>query len=182
MIGKLPVSVFIIAQDEADRIGLTIGSVREWVDEVIVIDGGSSDGTMKAAESSGARAIHNPWPGYGPQKRFGEEQCHNDWLLNLDADEVISPELAEEIRTQFTGGAPSCAGFTLRVCHMLPGEESVPHFTQVNTVLRLYDKRLARFSDSTVHDSIIVREGKVRALKGPVFIARIARWNMRWIR
>ncbi|MEP2437055.1 MAG: glycosyltransferase, partial [Roseibium sp.] len=83
MTRHLPISVFIIAKDEADRIGRTITSVRDWVDEVIVIDSGSSDGTVAVAEQLGARVLENAWPGYGPQKRFGEDQCRNDWLLNL---------------------------------------------------------------------------------------------------
>ena len=69
---KLPVSVFIIARNEADRIPLTIHSVRDWVDEVIVIDSGSEDDTVQVAESLGAQVVFNEWRGYGPQKVFGE--------------------------------------------------------------------------------------------------------------
>src|SRR3712207_8537062 len=71
----LPVSVFIIAKNEADRIGDTIRAVRHLTDDLIVIDSGSTDGTQAIAEELGARVIFNEWPGYGPQKRFGEDQC-----------------------------------------------------------------------------------------------------------
>ncbi len=91
MTDRLPLSVFIIARDEADRIARPIESVIGWVDEVIVIDSGSTDETVAVAEQLGARVIRNDWPGYGPQKRFGEDQCRNDWLLNLDADEEVTP-------------------------------------------------------------------------------------------
>src|SRR5437764_957280 len=94
----LPISAFIIACNEADRIGRAIASVRGWVDEIIVIDSGSSDDTVKVAQSLGARVLTHAWPGYGLQKRFGEEQCKNRWLLNLDADEEVTPELAQEIQ------------------------------------------------------------------------------------
>ena len=88
----LPISVTIIAQDEADRIGMAIASVRDWVDEVVVVDSGSTDGTPEIAQSLGARVIHHDWPGYGQQKRFAEDQAQNDWILNIDADERILPD------------------------------------------------------------------------------------------
>src|SRR3712207_4928412 len=97
----LPLSVFIIARNEADRIGATIRAVRDLTDDLVVIDSGSTDGTQAVAEELGARVIFNAWPGYGPQKRFGEEQCRHDWILNLDADEELSPALREEIRSLF---------------------------------------------------------------------------------
>jgi glycosyltransferase involved in cell wall biosynthesis len=98
---KLPISVFIIAKNEADRINKPILSVIDWVDEVIVIDSGSTDGTQELAKTLGAKVIYNEWQGYGQQKIFGEKQCRNKWLLNIDADEEISPELAEEIQEIF---------------------------------------------------------------------------------
>ena len=104
MTARLPLSVFIIARDEADRIAQTIRSVRDWVDEVIVVDSGSVDATVAVAEAEGARVVFNAWPGYGPQKRFGEDQCRNDWLFNLDADEVVTPGLADEIRALMGSG------------------------------------------------------------------------------
>jgi glycosyltransferase involved in cell wall biosynthesis len=165
---KLPISVFIIARDEADRIGLSIQSVRDWVDEVIVIDSGSTDDTVKVSQGLGARVFHNPWNGYGLQKRFGEDQCRNDWLLNIDADEVISDELAQEIAALFKGAAPAETGFVLRVRDMLPGEKKLSPLAHTNFVLRLYNRKKARFSDSPVHDSVIVSEGQTRLLEHPV--------------
>jgi glycosyltransferase involved in cell wall biosynthesis len=99
---KLTISVFIIALNEVDRIDKPIKSVIDWVDEVIVIDSGSTDGTQALAEKLGAKVIFNKWQGYGPQKVFGEKQCRNKWLLNIDADEEISKELAAEIKSIFT--------------------------------------------------------------------------------
>ncbi|MDX2073548.1 MAG: glycosyltransferase family 2 protein [Alphaproteobacteria bacterium] len=165
---SLPISCFIIARNEGDRIARTIGSVAGWVDEIIVIDSGSSDDTVAVCERLGARVIFHAWPGYGLQKRFGEEQCRNNWLLNLDADEEVTPALASEIAALFSGDAPSLAGFHLKVRDLLPGEESLSHFSYTNLCLRLYDKRWARFSDSPVHDSVIVEEGGTQILEFPV--------------
>lgn len=164
---KLPVSVFIIAHNEADRIGIAINSVREWADEVVAVDSGSSDGTMKIAESLGARVLFHSWQGYGMQKRFGEENCKNRWLLNLDADEEITPELAEEIKALFANGEPAMSAYALKIRDLLPGETQLAPFAHTNRVLRLYNKEKARFSDSPVHDSVIVREGGAATLKHP---------------
>src|SRR3954468_12193530 len=102
----LPLSIFIIAQDEADRIGNAIAAVRDLTDDLVVVDSGSTDGTQALAAELGARVIEREWPGYGPQKRFAEEQCQHVWLLNVDADEVVPPALAEEIRRLLRDGGP----------------------------------------------------------------------------
>src|SRR5690606_33257698 len=89
-------SCCIIAENEGDRIARCIEAVRGIVDEVVVVDSGSKDDTVAKAEALGARVIYNAWVGYGPQKRFAEDCAQNDWILNLDADEIVTPELARE--------------------------------------------------------------------------------------
>src|SRR5690349_20627636 len=121
-----PVSVFIIAKNEADRIGATIRAVRGLTDDIVVVDSGSTDGTQAVAQELGARVIFNPWPGYGLQKRFAEDQCRYDWLLNLDADEEVSPELLAEIRRLFAQGEPLCQAYGIRIAETYPGE-AAPH-------------------------------------------------------
>ena len=101
MNSKLPISCFIIAKNEADRISKTIESVIDIVDEVIVIDSGSTDGTQNLAKELGCKVFFNKWSGYGPQKRFGEDCTKNEWLLNLDADEYLSHEIKSEILQTF---------------------------------------------------------------------------------
>lgn len=156
---KLPLSVFIIAVDEGDRIARSIESVREFADEVIVIDSGSKDDTVAVSGAAGARVIYHPWPGYGPQKRFGEDQCRNNWILNIDADEIVSHALAEEIRTLFIAGTPVHAAYWLDIVEILPGETKPKRFAHRVHAIRLYDKTRARFHDSSVHDSVLIREG-----------------------
>jgi len=133
---------------------LALASVRDWVDEMIVIDSGSSDDTVQVAESLGARVLYHEWPGYGLQKRFGEEQCKNRWLLNLDADEEITPQLMEEIKALFARGEPELAGYVLCIRDLLPGETKLAPLAHTNYALRLYNKEKARFSDSKVHDTV----------------------------
>jgi glycosyltransferase involved in cell wall biosynthesis len=164
---KLPISVFIITHNEADRIGVTLKSVCDWVDELVVIDSGSSDNTVEIAESFGAQTFFNAWNGYGLQKRFGEDKCRNRWLLNLDADEEITPELADEIQQIFAAGKPAFAAYRIPVRDLLPGETELARGAHTNNCIRLYNREHARFSDSPVHDSVIVQRGKVGALMRP---------------
>lgn len=165
---KLPLSVFIIAVNEGDRIAQSIESVRGFADEIIVIDSGSIDDTVQASQAAGARVIHHDWLGYGLQKRFGEDQCRNDWLLNIDADEVVSPALADEIRALFAMGVPTQGGFTMRIMEILPGRKKPGPFGHHVTAVRLYNRKCGRFSDSLVHDSVIMEKGAVGALKNIV--------------
>jgi glycosyltransferase involved in cell wall biosynthesis len=169
---KIPLSVFIIAKNEADRIPLVIRAVRDWVDEVIVIDSGSADDTVAVSESLGARVLFNAWHGYGPQKVFAEQQCRNRWLLNLDADEEVSPELAREICALFAAGElakPStCAAYTLPILPLYPFQTSGHPWTAFHHPVRLYRKDMAGFKDELVHDSVVVHEGRIGHLKGMV--------------
>jgi len=153
---KLPISVFIIAKDEEDRIPYSIKSVIDWVDEVIVIDSGSSDDTVKVAKSLGAKTIFNKWPGYGQQKIFGEQQCKNNWLLNIDADEEITKSLRDEIITLFANGSPAPQNAYKLKCKLMFMHQNKPsRFAHINAPIRLYNKATASFRDSTVHDAVI---------------------------
>jgi glycosyltransferase involved in cell wall biosynthesis len=150
----LPLSCFIIARNEADRIGRTIASVKGLAAEVVVIDSGSSDGTQQVAERAGARVIFNAWPGFGQQKRFGEMQCANEWLLNLDADEVVPEDLAHEIRSLFAAGPPPLAGYWMDDLVVYPGHQKPRWLARDHHFLRLYDRRRMRFADSTLFDNV----------------------------
>ncbi len=158
-------SAFIIALNEADRIGATIESVKGLADEIIVVDSGSTDGTQEVAAKLGAKVLFNPWAGYGPQKRFAEDQCRHDWLLNLDADEVLSPELREEIRAL----EPACAAYALHIREILPGQSEPSLFAHQLSPVRLYDRRFGRYAESPVHDRVQMNGGQAGALKAPVW-------------
>jgi glycosyltransferase involved in cell wall biosynthesis len=172
MTGQGPVqdlSIFIIARNEADRIGRTIGAVRGLSDDIIVVDSGSADGTQHVAEALGARVIHNDWPGYGPQKRFAEEQCRHPWLLNIDADEVVPDELAVELRAALSDGAPGIDGFEIGIAEVFPGEGRPHPLAYALAPVRLYRKDKGRYVDSPVHDRVAF-EGTptLRRLKGVI--------------
>ncbi|AWN34373.1 glycosyltransferase family 2 protein [Methylobacterium radiodurans] len=158
-LAPLPLSVFIIAQNEADRIGAVIRAVRALSDDIVVVDSGSTDGTQALAESLSARVIHNPWPGYGPQKRFAEEQCRHPWLLNLDADEVVPDDLSAEIRALFAMGEPARPAWRLAIAEIFPGETRPHRWAYTLTPVRLYRLDAGRYSPSPVHDRVELRAG-----------------------
>ena len=91
------ISLYVITLNEEKRLARTLESARGLVDEIIIVDSGSTDRTQAIAESFGAKFIFHKWESVGHQVKFAEEQCANKWVLRLDADEVISPGLAEEI-------------------------------------------------------------------------------------
>lgn len=165
---RIPVSVFIIAKNEADRIPSTLCAVRDWVDEVIVVDSGSEDDTVAVSASLGARVVFNAWQGYGPQKVYAESLCRNRWLLNLDADEEVSPELAAEIRALFEHGEPPCVAYTLPILPLYPFQDKGHPWTAFHHPVRLYRRDKAGFKPDKVHDTVVVREGRIGHLKGMV--------------
>jgi glycosyltransferase involved in cell wall biosynthesis len=164
MSARLPISVFIIALNEADRIADTIASVQSWVDEVIVIDSGSTDGTQQVSAARGARVLHHDWQGYGQQKRFGEEQCRNRWILNLDADEVVGEALKSRVHALFAKGGPPAQAYRIPIVEILPGRSRPLPLAHRIVAIRLYDKTHGRFADSTVHDTVRMHSGQVAEL------------------
>ena len=102
----MTISVAIVAMDEEANIGRTLASVG-WADEIVLVDSGSKDRTCAIAREHGARVVVEAWRGYVAQKQFAIELCTKDWVLLLDADEEVSPGLAEEIRVAIA--SPSVA-------------------------------------------------------------------------
>ena len=169
MNNKLPISCFIIAQDEADRINNTIESVIDFVDEVIVIDSGSTDGTQDLARQLGCKVFFNKWNGYGPQKRFGEDCTKNEWLLNLDADEYLSDQIKSEILQIFDDNNKHYNFFSMKVTPIYPNWKKPRLFSASHQCVRLYNKRFGRFSNSPVHDSVETNNSRVFYFKNHIY-------------
>lgn len=162
-------SIFIIARDEADRIERTIEAVRSLSDDIVLVDSGSTDGTQDLAARLGARVIANPWPGYGLQKQFAEDRCRHDWLLNLDADEVVPPAMVAEIAALFAGSGPAADAYELRIAEIFPGERAPHRFAYALAPVRLYRRCKGRYSPSPVHDRVdLVPGARIARLKGTV--------------
>ncbi|MES2677309.1 MAG: glycosyltransferase family 2 protein [Pseudomonadota bacterium] len=159
---KLPISVFIITQNEADRITPIINAVKEIADEILVIDSGSLDKTIAIATSLGAKTFYNKWSGYGQQKVFGESLCKNKWILNIDADEEVVPELAAEIKELFASGKiDQFIGYKIKIVNKFFGEKRPKKLAYYYNQLRLYNKEFCGFKDSAVHDSVVIKSSVV---------------------
>tara|TARA_B100000700_G_C15002611_1_gene837026 strand:+ start:956 stop:1708 length:753 start_codon:yes stop_codon:yes gene_type:complete len=167
MKNNLPISCFIIAKNEADRISNAIKSVKNIVDEIIIIDSGSTDNTKKICEEMGCKVFYNKWEGFGPQKRKGEDYCKNDWILNLDADEYLSEKLKIEINDKFLKNI-NFNFFSMKVVPIYPSWKNPRLFSAHHQCVRLYNKKNGRFSNSPVHDSVITGDSDVFYLKNPI--------------
>src|SRR3989338_7813007 len=100
----VPLSVVILTKNEASRIRDCIESMR-WADEVLVIDDESTDSTVQVAESLGARVLRRKMDLEGRHRNWAYAQARNEWVLSLDADERVTPKLAEEIQTAVSNGS-----------------------------------------------------------------------------
>lgn len=166
-------SVFIITKNEEDRIESVINAVKDVADEILVIDSGSSDKTCEIAIKAGAKVMFNAWRGYGEQKIFGENQCRNKWVLNIDADEEVSKELGEEIKDLFSGNEyENFYGFRIKIVNKFRFEKKPKKLAYYYNQLRLYNKDFAGFKNSAVHDSVELRDGdekKIGQLQNIIF-------------
>jgi glycosyltransferase involved in cell wall biosynthesis len=150
-----PVSATVITLNEAANIRECLASLT-WASEVIVVDSGSTDGTPELARAAGATVIAREWPGYSAQKDYAASQAAHDWILSIDADERVTPELAAEI--QQTLGQPSdTVGYrvprvTFHLGRWIRHTDWYPDYQ-----LRLYDRRHAGWAERRVHESVTAR-------------------------
>ncbi len=162
---RIPLSACIIAMNEADRIGACIRALDGLVDEVVLVDSGSSDDTVEIARKLGAKTFARTWTGYGPQKRFSEECASHNWILNLDADEIVSPALAAEIKSLMSSEPPLRA-YRIKLRTVYPSQTKPRLWADYHNYVRLYDRRAVRFRDSAVHDTVDTREEQIGQLHG----------------
>ncbi len=162
----MALSCCIIAHNEGDRIARCIEAVHGIVDEVVVVDSGSTDDTVAKAKALGAKVFFNAWDGYGPQKRFAEDCASNDWILNLDADEIVTPELARDIAALMRSPAGLLPAYRFRQVTVYPGQERPRLWADYHNYVRLYDRRRVRFRQSRVHDTVDTGDFPVGQLEG----------------
>lgn len=148
-------SVIIITKNEQANIADCIESVS-FADEVIVLDSGSTDQTTSIARQLGAKIYHTSvWPGFGPQKNKALDLATQPWVLSIDADERVTPELAQAILGVLQ--APKADAYTMARLSCFGGRWIRHSGWWPDRVLRLFKKDKARFKDVTVHESVIVK-------------------------
>ena len=159
----MKLTVTVITYNEAQHIAAALDSVS-WADEIIVVDSGSTDGTAEIARTKATRVIVRDWPGYSAQKNFAADQARNDWVLSMDADERVTPALADEIRELLARG-PDARGYRIRRVSFYLGQWIRTTDWWPDFQLRLYDRRAGRWNAVKIHESFKLTEGRPRKLR-----------------
>lgn len=160
------ISAALITLDAERTLGRSLESVS-WADEIVVVDSGSTDATERIARAHGARFLPRDWPGYGRQKQRAVEATRCEWILSIDADEVVSPELAASIRRAIRAPEGRVA---FRVpCHTrFMGAWLGGRGWWTDWKLRLFRAGRGRFNDARIHEGVTV-DGPVGFLSGPLY-------------
>lgn len=150
-----PLTLVVMTYNEAKSIARCLDSVP-FAAEKLVIDSGSTDDTVAIAQAHGARVVHQDWLGFGPQRNFATTQCSNEWILALDADEYLSPELAAELEQRLPALMASGIGAAfLRRSTIFMGERMRWYLPAMGEKMaRLYHRDRARWTDARVHESL----------------------------
>lgn len=163
---KPTLSVILITKNEAERLPRCLESVREIADEVIVLDSGSTDATLEIARRYTAKVFVSPdWPGFGPQKNRALSYATGDWVLSLDADEWLTPELAAEIAAVLK--APTAEVYEIPRLSSFCGRPMRHSGWWPDHVARLFRRGSAGFSDDLVHERLLFSSATLR-LKIPL--------------
>ena len=160
-------SAIIITRNEAGNVAACLDTLA-FCDERIVVDSDSTDGTLLIAREKGARVATHGWKGFGPQKNYALSLATGDWVLSVDADERVTPELAREIRRAVEEGGAD--GFELSRRNTFCGRV----LRGSDRVLRLFRRNKGRFTDDVVHERVVC-DGKVARLNEPLMHFSVTR-------
>lgn len=151
----MSLSVCIITLNEEANIGRTLKSVKDIADEIVIVDSGSTDATVSLAKQFGAKVFVEPWKGFARQKNSSLEKATCEWILSLDADEEVSPELAASIKALLTEGTPpQFAGYTMNRRNLYFGKWIKHSGYYPDPKLRLIKRGAATFELRDVHEDM----------------------------
>lgn len=167
MIPQYPFSAVIITKNEVENIEPCLKALTKITNDIVVIDGDSTDGTVALCEQYGARVFKNEWLGYAATKNLGNTKAHNDWILSIDADEVLSEELIRSIQT------------------LMPLENNVYALDRISSLYgkwihysgwypdwkpRFFNRNQVQWQGDYVHETLnIPKNIKVKKLKGKLW-------------
>lgn len=158
----MPISAVMITLN-SERLLPAVLDALAWCDEVVIVDSGSTDQTLSIAQKKGARVLHRDFDGFGTQKGYAVAQAKNDWVFVVDADEVVTPELRDEIRSR-VGQEPGVAGYKVPISLIFlgrlmrhGGEFKMPH-------LRLFNRTFGTYNTRRVHEDVELAGGRVPTL------------------
>ena len=155
MLRRMTLSVCIITLNEEANIGRTLESVKDIANEIIVVDSGSTDATVTIAQSFGAKVFVEPWKGFARQKNSSLDKAACDWILSLDADEEVSPELAASIKALLKSDRqPQFAGYTINRRNLYFGRWIKRSGYYPDPKLRLVKRGASEFELRDVHEDM----------------------------
>jgi glycosyltransferase involved in cell wall biosynthesis len=158
-------SVCIVTANEEERLRACLESVA-WADEIVVVDAESTDKTVLVAREFTDRVVVRPWPGFAAQKNHALDQATRDWILALDADELVTSELREEIEAVLRADGPADGYFVPRR-NIFWGRWVRHGRLYPDWQLRLFRRGRGRFAEQAVHESVVV-DGRVGRLRSPL--------------
>lgn len=157
-------SCFVIACNEADRIEQCLAPLSGWVDQLIVLDSGSKDNTAELARKYTDQVHVTDWPGYGPQRNRALKLCEHEWVLNIDADEVMTDALKAEIDAVLS--EPELDATLINIpWHTYLFGKPLKHGRYSSPQGKLFFKPGAQFKDRQVHETLLMPNKKQRRLK-----------------
>jgi glycosyltransferase involved in cell wall biosynthesis len=156
-------SVAIVCKNEENNIGRCLESVK-WADEIVVIDSGSTDNTVKICRDFGCRVIESEWLGFGKTKALAVSAGCNDWILSLDADEVVTPELRKEIELTIESSS-QIVGYYIHFYTFYLGHKIRFSDWQNEYHLRLFNKNAGNYNNQIIHESLelVGEKGKLKS-------------------
>ncbi len=152
----IKLSVYIVTLNEEKRLDRTLKAASEVADEIVVVDSGSTDQTKEIALKNKAKFLFHEWKNISSQKNFAQNQCQNDWVLSLDADEVLSADLIEEIKEIKKN--PTFDAYKVKICDVLPGDKKPRLLAKTYNQVRLYNRKKANMPDDLTHDRVVLGE------------------------
>jgi glycosyltransferase involved in cell wall biosynthesis len=171
----MKLSAAIITLNEEHNLQRTLPTIKDLVDEIIIVDSGSTDKTKEIAELYGAKFIFNKWKGYGKQRNFAFNNCKGTWILCVDADEAISPELCAKIKEIIIYSSKKVFAINRRsICF----GKLFKHGTFGKSyAVRLFQKDIGKFNDDVVHEKFISNE-KIYKLPKKYYILHYSYYTM----
>lgn len=160
-------SVAMITKNEEKNLERTLKSVQSFADEIVIVDSGSTDRTEEIAKTYGAKFYSEAWKGYGGQRNSVIDKAQGEWILNIDADEEISPELQKKI-LEIKNSDGDKSVYSINFTSVCFGKK-IKHGGWSNSYhIRLFKKEAGRFNDNTVHESFQTKE-KIHMLKEDIY-------------
>lgn len=162
---KYSLSVTVITKNEADRLAMCLDSIHALADEIIVFDSGSTDATVEIARQYTDKIWQTDWPGYGVQKQRALDQAQYDWVLAIDADEVLDDQLQESLAKFLDEDRGDIAAAKMKWGVTLY-QKRLDYGRSARSPLRLVWREGASFSSDLVHERLTPSPGRVKQLDG----------------